>query len=139
MAVATMYDYLNVLAADVDQTLDIRPHKILYEDGDANQVVHMGDDNSEERISFSDDSIFVVAMQWTYLSPADSGTIFDLYHDTAKANKMENSFKWEHPLDGHIYVVRFASSLRRFLERPIKHGFKEIRLKFLGYISCELD
>lgn len=133
-----MYDYLAAATPDyATETLAIRPHRILYEEGGKPQVVHEADDATIAVVSLSAKRVFFVRLQWDALLPAAAGTIFDLFHNAAKANQYARTFKWEHPLDGHVYVVRFASPLRRGYDatRPGRHSFDELRLRVEGYVS----
>ena len=51
-----MYDFLSASTADYTSTdLNVSPQKILEESGSKNQIIHMGDDGSEERISLDND------------------------------------------------------------------------------------
>ena len=118
MANAEIWDYLSAtpVTPDYNAVLDVSPRQVLVEDGEKNQIVHMGADGSEEIISFDDDSVFYVDLQWDRITEADAGTIFDFYHDTAKGNGIARSFKWTNQAeltDPHTYTVRFASSLPR--------------------------
>lgn len=141
MARAEMYDYLSVVTPDYNQTLDVssgvlRIYRRGKEAGSFNQVIHLGDDGSEQRISLDSSPIFYVTFGWQGLEPEDAGTIFDWYFDTAKAYGKGRSFKWSHPEDGHDYVVRFDMDLDRTVD-PIRdvHALPDIRLKVLGRVS----
>jgi len=139
MADYEMYDYLTTIAADVDITLTVKPQQVITEFGEKNQIVHTSDDGSETRISIGDDATWFYA---TLLFPvkaftADVSTIFDLYHDTAKANGIVSSFKWTHVAEvgtDHTYVVRFDSSMVRTMARTGVHGIPSIKLRVLGRI-----
>ena len=136
MASKELYDYLDVVVPDNDQTLSTpKPQKTLVEKGLLNQEVHVGDDGSEERVGFSTKRIFYVTLQWDFLSEADAGTIMDFYFDAAKGNGRIESFKWAHPTDGHTYVVRFDCDLTREIEPGSIHGIKKITFKILGRIA----
>jgi len=134
-----MYDYCAVATPDSSVTLDVRPSNVLVEDGSKNVVIHLGDDDSEERISLDTDSVFYVTLQWEPISEADSGTVMDYFHDTSKGCGMAKSFKWinygENLTSRHTYVVRFASSLSRAVRRGYIYGITNVRLKVLGKIT----
>lgn len=136
MANKEIWDYLSAtpVTPDYNVVLDVNPQKVLVEDGQKNQVVHLGDDDSEAVISFSDTSVFNINLQWEDLNELDAGTIFDFYHDPAKAKQFARSFKWQHhePTDPHIYTVRFASKLPRQLKTASRFGITNVRLKILG-------
>ena len=108
----------------------------MVEEGSKSQIIHIGDDGSEERISLSDDSIFYCTLIWQYRNESDAGTIMDFYHDAAKGNGNAESFKWAHPIDGHTYVVRFDGKLPRQLHSTgtTTFSFQNIRLRVLGYV-----
>ena len=128
-----MYDFLSASAADYTSTdLNVAPQRVLEEEGSKNQVVHMGDDGSEERISLDNDSIFYTTLQWDALSSTDAGKIVNFYYSTDIANARQRSFRWIHPTDGHTYTVRFASDLRRFEKPGNVYGIHQIRLRVLG-------
>lgn len=135
MAAKEIYDFVSIATPDYDAILSVRPQEILVETAGKNQVVHIMDDGSEERISLSDTSIFHIRLRWNYLTEADAGTIFDWWNDSTKANGIERTFKWSHPTDGHTYVVRFDSDISRAIRPANVHGFAEVRLKVLGKIA----
>lgn len=136
MAAKEIYDYLSAVAVtpDYDATLNISPQKVLYEEASKNQIVHLGDDDSESVISFSDDSIFYIRLLWEELGESDAGTIFDWWNDSAKANGKARSFMWQdHGVtDQHTYTVRFDSNVTRAIKMSSIFGFTEMRLKILG-------
>ncbi|MDD4060455.1 MAG: hypothetical protein PHW08_07130 [Kiritimatiellae bacterium] len=134
MAAAEMYDYLSTITADVDQTLAIDAQGSLTEEGSFNQVIHLADDASEERVTLSANPLFYVSWPWNVLTEAEAGTIFDLYFDAAKANGMGNSFKWT-AHDGHTYVVRFDCKLSRTGQAVSRWGYPSVRLRVLGRIA----
>ena len=133
MAASEMWDYLSVVTADYTATsLILNPHRILTESGQKNQVVHLGVDGSEEIVTLSSQTIFYVSLQWDVLTPSDAGTVYDLYHDTNKANGISNTFYWDHPTDGHSYTVRFTGLFKRAIRPASIHSVAEIKLKVLG-------
>lgn len=127
-----MYDYLTATAASSTELFDVKPQKILTETGQKNQIAHIGDDGSEQRVSFSNTSVFNVTLKWNVISPADAGTIMDYFHSTALGNGISRSFRWAHPTDGHTYTVRFASDLAQFRQEVPLYGFKDVTFKVLG-------
>lgn len=134
MAAKEMYDYLTNVSADyTSANLDVTPQKVLVEEGSKRVKINIGDDGSEERIALSSSTVFFVTLQWDVLSEADAGTIVDFYNDSAKANGNARSFQWDHPTDGHTYVVRFDGPLSRSISVPTIHGIKQVKLKVLGY------
>ncbi len=132
-----MYDKLATIASDVNQTLSLKPQgEISAEEGEFNQKVHTGDDQSEERVNLgSTTPVFYVTFGYNVLSESDMGTLFDLYFDSAKAFGMVNSFKWSSRGDGHTYVVRFDMKLSRSGNAQSRMGAKGIRLRILGRIA----
>ncbi|MCK9265211.1 MAG: hypothetical protein M0R18_15615 [Deltaproteobacteria bacterium] len=138
MAAKEMYDYLSTATPDYSATtLSVTPTDVLVEDGQFNQALHQTDDNGRNVVTLADTPIFVVRLQWQMRSEEDAGTIVDFYFDTDKAKGMARSFKWSHPLDGHTYVVKFASPLPRgFSSRvPNRHNIDEVQLAVLGVIA----
>jgi len=136
IAAIEMYDYVATVSADNNQTLSVSPRKVLTEEGSKNQVIHVMDDNSEERIDFgtADISIFHVMLQWTDITASDAGTLMLFWHGAAYGNGCAESFKWTHPTDGHTYVVRFDCDLPRSIRIPEIHGVTNVKLKVLGRI-----
>jgi hypothetical protein len=140
----TPYDYLDPVTPDVSSftlgegAYEINPQGIFYDGGGKTQEVHLGDDGSEERIDLGDDeAIFYFILQWEALEANESGVIYDIYFDPAKANAKANSFKFAHPDpdDGHTYVVRFDCDLERARQSYDVYGIFNIRLRILGVIE----
>jgi hypothetical protein len=129
MASKEPYDYVATVSADVDVTLSITPHGVVTEESRENTIIHIGDDESEERIILSSTPVFFVSFQWAQLSESDSGTVLDLYHTSAQGKG--KSFKWVH--DSHTYVVRFDCDLSRAGDSHDRYG-SQIKLKILGKI-----
>jgi len=129
-------DFLSIVTADYDYTLAIKAQGTITEEGWKNQVIHMGDDNSEERITLSTGSIFYLTYPINLLSESESGTIFDLYHDPVKANGMGRSFKLTtYDNGGSNYVVRFDCKLTRSGNSVNRWGVPGIRFRILGKVS----
>lgn len=108
----TMWDFLPVLTADYDYTLDISPHKILPMTGDKSQLVHKKDNGSISVYTISSQSYFDVEVTWDILVSVDYAVIFDLWHNPLKANGMGRTFYWEHPLENLVYTARFMSKIK---------------------------
>lgn len=134
MAAKEMYDFLSVVTPDYNSAIGIPPQGVVSEESEKNQVIHLGVDGSEERISFNSTSIFFITIGWNALSESDSGTIFDWYNDVAKANGMQRSFKYVYG-DGHTYVVRFGTKLTRSGKTMASLGISGVRLKVLGKVA----
>jgi len=135
MAAKEIYDYVSTVVPDYDSTLDIAHQDFTIEMGSKNEVVHTADDSTDRIVDLSDESIFFVKFPYKYLSEANSGTIFDLYHDEDKANGKGKSFKWDHPQDGHTYVVRFDMDLERERKLNTNFGLGQVVLKIVGRIA----
>lgn len=136
MAAKEMYDYLSVATPDYSATtLSIGCQVQLVEEGEFSQEVHEGDDTSEEVISFSTSPILYVELQWPVKSESDTGTILDFFLDTSKGYGYSRSFKWDHPTDGHTYVVKFRSKIQRVYRPGVFYGINTIKLKVIGTIA----
>ena len=85
-------------------------------------------DNSEERINFGNTRTFILSWDWKLLNESDSGTIFELYNDSGKANKGLNSFYVTYG-DGHTYVCRFDCALKRKGNSVNRYGINRGSLK----------
>lgn len=128
-----IYDYVDTIAADVDVTLSLDPQVVIPEVGGKGDMIHLADDDSEERVGFSSDFNFYITIRFDLLNEADAGTLLDIWADSSKANGRINSWKFVHP-DGHTYVVRFDTDLTRMMS-PTYYTIKNIRLKILGRIA----
>lgn len=136
MANQEMYDYISTVTPDYSSTtLNITPQGVIVEDGSKNVNINEGYGGAEEAAILSSQSVFFVSLQWNAISRADSGTVFDFYHDANKACGIARSFKWLHPTDGHTYVVKFRDSLERFKQNAEIYGFFKFRLKVMGRIA----
>jgi hypothetical protein len=133
MAAKEMYDYLSIVAPDNNETLSIKPSKVI-EDPFRNQEVREGDDGSEEVVTLDTDVVCYATVLFPKLTASDAGTILDFWLDDTKGNCMAESFKWEHPSDGHTYVVKFRSDVTRTL-RYTSFQFPNIKLKVMGKIA----
>jgi len=128
-----MYDFLATITPDYNAAIGITPQGVVSEESAKNGMVHMGADGSEERIAFGTASIFYITIGWNILSEANSGTIFDWYNDSAKANGMQRSFKYAFG-DGHTYVCRFDSIVTRAGQAMSRLGIQGVRLRVLGRV-----
>jgi len=132
MSAKEMYDYISVATPDNDVTLSLAARGNLVERGTKKQVVHLGEDGSEERISLSDTSVFYLTYPFDKLRAADAGTVMDFWHDAAKGNGMAETFKLSHS-DGHVYVVRFDCDMERAI-RGVIHSISVV-FKIIGRIA----
>jgi len=66
---------------------------------------------------------------------SESGTLIDFYYDPNKGNARQKSFKWAHPDDGHVYVVRFDCSMERARKDYDVYGILNIKFRVLGRIA----
>lgn len=128
-----MYDYLSAVTPDYNSYFSVSPQEVLTEEGYKKQEIHIGDDGSEERISYSSASIFYIIMKWNGLSKADADTIVDFYHSESKGNGMARTFLFSHPTDGHTYVIRFDSMLPRTISAI--HSFNNIKFRVVGRVN----
>jgi hypothetical protein len=132
-----MWDFLSTggVAADSSTELTIIPQHLLLEQGKKNVVIHTGDDGSEQRIVLDRKPIFRVRLRWDYLSANEAGVIVNMFYSTSAGHGTARTFRWEHPLDGHKYTVRFDGELgRNWINAaggPL-HGISEISLRILG-------
>lgn len=132
----SMADYLDIAVPDYGtETLSLAPQDTMPEAASKNQVVHELDDGTREVVSLSDDPQFVVTLQWDVLTSAESDVLMDFWLAPFKANGYARSFKWLHPLDGHVYVARFASDITRTLRSASLAGVASLKLRIEGVIS----
>lgn len=112
MAAAEMYDYLPIVTPDVTDELNcntIQPTGFFPKKSRKNVKIITGDDESEERMILSSQSVYVVPLQWDILTRDEHGTLVDLYDNSSKACGEGKSFYLIPPTsyDGHTYIVRF--------------------------------
>lgn len=131
---ATVSSYSD-LAASAQPALTVAPQNVLVEDISRKGVVREFDDGSEGRIELSTDPVFRVQLQWSNLSEADAGTIFDYYNNPDLGRGMLRTFYWQHPTEGTLYTVRWEGSLARSLTFHGFFGFQQAVLKVLGYYA----
>jgi len=140
MSAKEIYDFVSTVTPDYAAFLAVAPQKILTEVMEKNQEIHLFDDGTERVISLDDDAIIYMVLEWSRGIPeGDAGRIMDFYLDSSKANAMARSFKFTHPEDGHIYVVKFRSKLQRsWAEGLAGAGYlpvSQIKLKVIGRIA----
>jgi hypothetical protein len=134
VAAKELYDYLDTVTPDVDQTLSIDPQAVLTELAIKNDVVHYGDDDNEEVISLSGNKkIMYIVILYNLLNASDSGTVLMFWMDESYGDGFANSFKFDHP-DGHTYVVRFDTGFER-QQAPTTYSMKQIKLRVLGKVA----
>lgn len=132
MSAKYMYNYFTgTMTADYTTALVIKAQGVVTEEGCKNQVIHIADDNTEERITLSTGHLFYVSWNIAQLSESDAGTFFDHYNDPAKANGMGRTFKWT-AHDGYNYVARYDCKLTRSGNSLSRWGFPGIRMRVLG-------
>jgi hypothetical protein len=112
MAEKEIYDYISTATPDNDVTMTLAARGAVTERTTKNQIIHLGVDGSEERITISSTVIAYLEYPFSALSNSDAGTVFDFWHDAAKGNGKVESFKLDYT-DGHTYVVRFESDMDR--------------------------
>jgi len=139
MAAKEIYDYVSIVTPDKDVTLSIHPSVPpivnIPEEVDKKDIIHIGDDGSEERMSHGSGLIFKITIKWNALSEDDAGTILDFWADSDKGYGRVNSFKYDH-YDGHTYVVRFDSKMtRERIFAGATYGIDSITLRMLGRIA----
>ena len=128
MAAAEMYDYLTTITPDYTATtLSVTPHSVLSQMIKKAQVVHEFDDGNISVATLGSTAFFEVTLQWDILTASDAGTILDFWADSAKANGMERSFYWQHPVDGHTYVVHFLENLTTDYHHGWGNNYHEVQ------------
>lgn len=133
MAAKEIYDYVSTVSPDNNETLSVDPQTVITEIATKNDVIHLMDDESEERVGLSSSFVFYIMIRYDLLNESDAGTVIDFFCDASKGNGKLSSFKFDHP-DSHTYVVRFDEDITK-LKDPINYSFKTIRLKILGRIA----
>ncbi len=137
MPTYTLHDYLTDLTADYNYTLTVDPQDVMELGGEKAIAINKGySRTSEERIILSSDSVFSVKLQWRHLSEADHSTLWNLYHDPAKACGMAKTFYWTTPAQylaaSHDLTVRFDCTWNSFLQNYKNYGVASLILAVLG-------
>jgi hypothetical protein len=134
MAAGDLAQYLSAATADYTATqLDVKPQKVMIEQGRFNQKRKRLDDGTPVVVTKSATPIFIMKLQWPVLSEANANTIIDFYCDTSKAYGSRRSFEFPHPTDGNTYIVRFWSEISRSVS--YLRAISEIKLLVVGYKS----
>jgi hypothetical protein len=117
-----MKTYLSSKVADYQEILTLNPTTVMPITGDKNQVVHEYDDTNISVVSISDQSFFIMQLQWEYRDDTDRNLVFDWWHNPLKANGRARSFYWQHPVfTDEYYTIRFTTPLtERFFPHLIK-------------------
>ena len=137
MANQEMWDYIPTAAAtpDYSATLTVAAQRTMLIEGSKSQVVHTGDDASDEVITLCATTTFYVSLQWECINESDAGTIFSFWHDSSKANGLARSFAWTNyaeATDQHTYIVKFAEPIPRTIMNPNLHAYTNVKLKIIG-------
>jgi hypothetical protein len=113
MAEKELYDYVDEVVPDNDETMTLAARGNVTERTMLNQVIHKAVDGvSDEVITISSKVIAYISYPFSALSNSDGGTVFDFFHDSTKGNGIAKSFKLQNT-DGHTYVVKFESNMDR--------------------------
>lgn len=141
MARAEIFDYISQAAPDYNIIFTEEVFGIVQEGGGLNQVVHHGDDESEEVVTLgSGDAIAGFTFGWAGLTPANAGTIVDWYFDVAKANGKARSFGFVHPEDDHVYIVRFDMDITRGVNPLAEHhSLPNIKVRVMGKLTSVVN
>ena len=132
MAAKELRDYISYATPDKAVTLNINPSRVIERIG-LKQEKFSADDTDSTVINRRTAYDVYVELLWSVKNESDAGTIFDFWNDTAKGNGTAYSFIWTHPTDGHQYVVKFASSMRRTIFNNFFFTFPSCTLKILGF------
>jgi len=131
-----MFDYLSNMVADyTTETLSVGCQVDLEFKTKVHQVVHEFDDGTVKRKNISSTVWYEGYLQWPKgLDAADHDTVTDIYSNSSKANFGENTIYWEHPTDGHTYVLQFMGELahRWAAELPNHIQIPSIPVRIVG-------
>lgn len=132
MAQKEMYDYIatGVTADYTGATLSVTPTNVIKETGQFNQRIFWHDDGSVRVISHSPTTPqFFVEFEFQNMTQEDAGTVFDFWADGAKAYGSMRSIYYEHPWDGHQYVIRFVTPFSRSMSSEVYNRLSISMLK----------
>ncbi|MCG7853868.1 MAG: hypothetical protein MIO92_15210 [Methanosarcinaceae archaeon] len=138
MANKEIYDYLPTVTADYTSTvLSVSCQIDIEESAYKDQVDHEFYGGGITTVNLSENIWFEGYLQWpSGISSSDAGTILDFYADSAKADMKRKSIYWLHPLDGHVYVIKFRGPLSR---KWIKEGVLSIPAIPIRIIGKKVD
>ena len=125
-----MWNYLDSLTPDYDYSLPIEPQETMVEDGEPWQKILLGSGFDEKRIELGDVK-FYVTLKWPTLTENESNELFSFYLGVEKTK----TFKWQNPKDGHDYVVRFDTKMKRTIAAGGLYSIDPVRLRVLGNYS----
>ena len=109
-----IFDYLTNMTADyTSETLSVACQTEIEHIPKKNQADHEFYDGSINTVNLSDTVYFDGYLQWPKgISAADAGTVMDFYANSSKADFKRKSIYWEHPTDGHTYVIKFRGPIK---------------------------
>ena len=128
-------DYVSSVSPDYNAFLSTYPQRVLVETGSFRQEIVEYDDENVQVITFADTPKFFFRLQWDAITEAEADAIYDLYFDVNKAKGQARSFKWTHPQDLDIYVVKFVGAMDKVVPDPFRRGINEILLRVMGYTT----
>lgn len=137
MAAAEIYDYVSTVTADYSATtMTLEARGQIREKAKMSQVIHEGEDTSEERITLSSTPVYFITIPYNALTESDAGIVFDFWSASAKGMGRGQSFQYTHKYGSttHTYVVRFDCDLDRAIALGNIHSMTII-LKVLGRIA----
>jgi len=132
-----MADYLPYKEPDYDAEFPLSAAK-LSDSVDTLCKVTETDDGDEERVSMSLPD-FRVTLHLPRLTKNQLESLIDFYINETKANGKLRSFKWTHPADGCVYVVRFDSDLVDVVRHGLFTDELDVALRVLGWNKLSLD
>ena len=97
------------------------------------QSVHATDGGNPRTVTLKETPDYIIPLMFKGVKPADRNTLFDLFHNPAKAMGSARSFCWKHPDDDiNLYVVRFEGAYNE-TEHTYGRYDVSITLKVIGY------
>lgn len=131
-----IYDYISAATADSTSLLNLTARGIVRESGSINQIVHLGDDGSEEVVELSTAKEFYIDVPWGAMTEDEAGTVIDFWGSATIGNGKMRTFKYKHAYGAttHTYVARFDSDLARDIRDGNIHNMS-VRLKVTGYVT----
>ena len=133
-----MADYLTYKTPDYDGFFPDIPVSSLSESVVILTNVIETDSGSEERVGLSL-PYFKVTLNLPKLKKDQLDSLVDFYTNQNRANGKLNSFKWTHPIDNCVYVVRFESDLNDTIRHGLFTDEFSIELRVLGYYEINSD
>lgn len=127
-------DKLPVVIPDYTVPLVVVPQTEIGITREHNQVIHTGDDDSDEVVILSASPATHIEIQYNVLEDLDAEKVWDYYDDAGKGNGFARTFPFPCPRTDAVYVVSFVLPVTPRI-RPVMGSIGTIKLRVHGKMS----